>query len=286
MAIPAGPHCASFTWVVLTMGTLYVVGTPIGNLEDITLRAVRILQDVQLIAAEDTRKARILLERHAIHTPVTSFFEGNERYKLNAILDALAAGDVALISEAGMPGISDPGYPLIQATIAHGIPVVPIPGPSAHTAALVVSGLPTDSFCFLGFLPRKKSEREARLAEVAALRATLVCYEAPHRLRATLEALHAILGNRAIALCRELTKHYEEVWRGDVAGALAHIAETPPRGEYTLVIAGAPEDVTRWGTEEVRMALAERIAAGLSRSQAAREVAALSGWSRRDIYDL
>ncbi len=268
------------------MGTLYVVGTPIGNLEDITLRAVRILQDVQLIAAEDTRKARILLERHAIRTPVTSYFEGNERYKLDAILEALASNDVALISEAGMPGISDPGYPLIQAAIAQGIAVVPVPGPSAHTAALVVSGLPTDSFCFLGFLPRKKSERVARLTEVAALRTTLICYEAPHRLHATLEALHVVLGNRAIALCRELTKRYEEVWRGDVAGALAHIAETPPRGEYTLVIAGASEDSVRWEAEQVHAALAERIAAGLSRSQAAREVAALSGWPRRDIYVL
>jgi len=268
------------------MGTLYVVGTPIGNLEDITLRAVRTLQEVLLIAAEDTRKARILLDRHAIRTPVTSFFEGNERFKIDALLEALAAGDVALISEAGMPGISDPGYPLIQAAIAQGIPVVPVPGPSAHTAALVVSGLPTDRFCFLGFLPRKKAEREARLAEVAALRVTLVCYEAPHRLRATLEALHVTLGNRAIALCRELTKHYEEVWRGDVAGALLHVAETPPRGEYTLVIAGAPDDFARWDVEQVRAALAERIAGGLSRSQAAREVAALSGWSRRDVYAL
>jgi len=268
------------------MGTLYVVGTPIGNLEDITLRAVRTLQEVQLIAAEDTRKARILLDRHTVHTPVTSFFEGNERYKLDTILETLAASDVALISEAGMPGISDPGYPLIQAAIARGIPVVPVPGPSAHTAALVVSGLPTDSFCFLGFLPRKKSEREARLTEVAALRATLVCYEAPHRLRATLEALHAVLGNRAVALCREMTKLYEEVWRGDVAGALAHIAETPPRGEYTLVIAGAPEDFARWDVEQVRATLADRIAEGLSRSQAARDVAALSGWSRRDVYAL
>ncbi|MGC9394317.1 MAG: 16S rRNA (cytidine(1402)-2'-O)-methyltransferase [Anaerolineae bacterium] len=268
------------------MGTLYVVGTPIGNLEDITLRAIRVLQDVQLIAAEDTRKARILLDRHAIRTPVTSFFVGNERYKTDVLLETLASGDVALISEAGMPGISDPGYPLIQAAIARQIPVIPIPGPSAHTAALIVSGLPLDRFCFLGFLPRKKSERKARLTEVAALRLTLVCYEAPHRLHATLEALHAVLGNRAIALCRELTKHFEEVWRGDVVGALAHIAEIPPRGEYTLVIAGAPEDAGRWDIDQVRAALADCMAGGLSRSQAAREVAALSGWSRRDVYDV
>ncbi len=268
------------------MGTLYVVGTPIGNLEDITLRALRVLREVQLIAAEDTRKAHILLEQYAIHTPVTSFFEGNERYKTAALLETLETGDVALISEAGMPGVSDPGYPLIQAAIARDIPVVPVPGPSAHTAALVASGLPTDRFFFLGFLPRKTSERQAQLAEVATVRATLVCYEAPHRLKATLEALHAILGNRPIALCRELTKHFEEVWRGDVEGALNHIAAHPPRGEYTLVIGGAPEDAVRWDDEGVRAALAERLRNGLSRSQAAREVAALSGRSRRDIYAL
>ncbi|HQE94138.1 MAG TPA: 16S rRNA (cytidine(1402)-2'-O)-methyltransferase [Anaerolineae bacterium] len=267
------------------MGTLYIVGTPIGNLEDITLRALRILQEVQLIAAEDTRKARILLDRHAIKTPLASFFEGNERYKTGMILEALTSGDVALISEAGMPGISDPGYPLIQAAIAERVPVVPVPGPSAHTAALVVSGLPTDRFLFLGFLPRRAAEREAQLAEVTMVRATLVCYEAPHRLRATLEALRAVLGNRRIALCRELTKRYEEVWRGDVEGALVYIAENPPRGEYTLVIGGAPEGATHWDGEQVRAALAERIACGLSRSQAAREVAVLSGWSRRDIYN-
>ncbi len=268
------------------MGTLYIVGTPIGNLEDITLRALRILQEVRLVAAEDTRKARLLLEHYAIKTPVTSFFEGNERYKTAVILEALESGDVALISEAGMPGISDPGYPLIQAAIAAAVPIVPIPGPSAHTAAVVVSGLPTDRFFFLGFLARKKTEREAQLAEVAALRATLICYEAPHRLRAMLEAVRAVLGNRPLALCRELTKHFEEVWRGDVESALAYIAEVPPRGEYTVVIGGASPEATSWDAERVRAALAECRVRGLSRSQAAREVALLSGWSRRDIYDL
>ncbi|HOT93244.1 MAG TPA: 16S rRNA (cytidine(1402)-2'-O)-methyltransferase [Anaerolineae bacterium] len=268
------------------MGTLYIVGTPVGNLEDITLRALRILQEVQLIAAEDTRKARILLDKYTIHTPLTSFFEGNERYKTDRLLEALDSGDVALISEAGMPGISDPGYPLIQAAIARGIPVVPVPGPSAHTAALVASGLPTDRFFFLGFLSRKAAERQAQLAEIATVRATLVLYEAPHRLKATLEAVHAVLGNRPLALCRELTKHFEEIWRGDVEGALAHLAENPPRGEYTLVIGGAPETVSRWDGERVRAALEERLTGGLSRSQAAREIAALSGWSRREIYAL
>ncbi len=268
------------------MGILYIVGTPIGNLDDISARALRILQEVHLIAAEDTRKARILLEKHAITTPVTSFFEGNERYKSATILEALTAGDVALISEAGMPGISDPGYPLIQAAIERGVAVVPVPGPSAHTAALVVSGLPTDRFLFLGFLPRKSSERKAALKEVATLKATLICYEAPHRLQAMLAALHDVLGNRRIALCRELTKLYEEVWRGTLDEALMHVEANPPRGEYTIVIAGATAEATRWDAARVRTALVECLAEGLSRSQAAREVAELSGWRRRDVYDV
>jgi 16S rRNA (cytidine1402-2'-O)-methyltransferase len=268
------------------MGTLYIVGTPIGNLEDITLRALRVLQEVHLIAAEDTRKARILLNHYNIKTPVTSFFEGNERHKIDAILGALASGDVALISEAGMPGISDPGYPLIQAAVEREITIVPVPGPSAHTAALVASGLPTDRFLFLGFLPRKASERKKHLEEIAPIKATLLCYEAPHRLAATLKALHTVLGNRAVALCRELTKRFEEVWRGDLEESLAHIDANPPRGEYTIVIAGASDDVVRWNADQVRDALEERRAHGLSHSQAAREVAALSGWRRQDVYNV
>ncbi|HNT73951.1 MAG TPA: 16S rRNA (cytidine(1402)-2'-O)-methyltransferase [Anaerolineae bacterium] len=268
------------------MGSLYIVGTPIGNLEDITLRALRVLQSVTLIAAEDTRKARILLDKYDIHTPVTSFFEGNERLKLTLVLDALAQGDVALISEAGMPGISDPGYALIQAAVTREILVIPVPGPSAHTAALVAAGLPTDRFLFLGFLPRKASERAADLRAVMELKATLICYEAPHRLAATLETLHTVLGDREIALCRELTKHFEEVWRGSLAEARQHVADIPPRGEYTLVIAGAPESAARWAEAAVREALAAKVAHGASRSQAAREVAALSGWPRRVVYDL
>ncbi len=267
------------------MGTLYIVGTPIGNLEDITFRAVRILREVALIAAEDTRKARILLGHYEIKTPVTSFFEANERRKTDTILAALAEGDVALISEAGMPGISDPGYPLVRAAIERDIPVVPAPGPSAHTAALVASGLPTDRFLFLGFLPRKAADRRATLAEVAGLRATLLVYESPRRVRATLANALTVLGNRPVALCRELTKLYEEIWRGDLEGAVAHLEEVPPRGEYTLVIGGALERAC-WDEARVRAALAEMLAQGQSRSQAAREVAQRSGWRRREIYEL
>lgn len=267
------------------MSTLYVVGTPIGNLEDITFRAVRILGEVALIAAEDTRKARILLGHYKIKTPVTSFFEANERRKTDTILATLAESDVALISEAGMPGISDPGYPLVRAAIERDIPVVPVPGPSAHTAALVASGLPTDRFLFLGFLPRKAAEQRATLAEVAELRATLLVYESPRRVRATLKTLLTVLGNRPVALCRELTKLYEEIWRGDLEGALAHLEEVPPRGEYTLVIGGALKRAC-WDEAQVRAALAETLAQGHSRSQAAREVAQRSGWRRREIYEL
>lgn len=266
------------------MSTLYVVGTPIGNLEDITLRALRVLKAVHLIAAEDTRKAGVLLQHYEIATPVTSYFEANERQKLEEILVALETGDVALISEAGMPGISDPGFPLIRAAIERGVPVVPIPGPSAQTAALVVSGLPTDQFYFVGFLPRKHPE--ATLERLKAVAATLIFYEAPHRVAQTLAAMHRVLGNRQVAVCRELTKLYEEVWRGDLASALEWIASNPPRGEFALVVAGASEESAIWPEARVRQALADRMSEGLSRSQAAREVAAMSGWRRRDVYGL
>jgi 16S rRNA (cytidine1402-2'-O)-methyltransferase len=263
---------------------LYVVGTPIGNLEDITLRALRILKSVRLIAAEDTRKARVLLDHYKIETPLTSYFEGNERRKLAVILEALQQGDVALISEAGMPGISDPGYPLIRAALEAGVKVVPVPGPSAHTAALVISGLPTDRFIFVGFLPRKRPEPV--LASLAPLDATLIFYEAPHRLAQTLAAMQQAFGQRQIVLCRELTKLYEEVWRGDLAGAQAWVVEHPPRGEFTLVVAGAAPEDAMWDRTQVQAALQEHMTSGMSRSQAARAVAALSGWPRREVYDL
>lgn len=268
------------------MGTLYIVATPIGNLEDITFRAVRILREVSLIAAEDTRTARHLLDHYGITTPLTSFFEGNEERKLDALLRALDAGDVALISEAGMPGISDPGYTLIRAALDRGVSLVAVPGPSAHSAALVVSGLPTDRFLFLGFLPRATGEKRAALEAVAGVRATLILYEAPHRLRETLHALLDVLGPRRVALCRELTKRYEEVWRGTLPEALAYVEDKAPRGEYTLVVEGAPQESARWDEQRVRTALQALLAQGVSPSQAARDVAAQSGWRRRDVYAL
>lgn len=268
------------------MGTLYVVGTPIGNLEDITLRALRILKQVALIAAEDTRRARILARRYEIETPTTSYFKDNKLTKLRAVLGALDAGDVALISEAGMPGLSDPGYELVRAAIERGYPVVPIPGPSAPVTALIVSGLPPDSFLFLGYLPRQQNKRRRLLDEVARERRTLVIFETPHRLRESLADVEAALGDRPLAVCRELTKLHEEVWRGTVSGARAHFDEVEPRGEFTLVIGGATEERERWDEDQVRTAFDELLAQGMRRPDAARRIASLSGWSREEIYKL
>lgn len=266
------------------MGTLYVVGTPIGNLEDITLRALRVLRECSLIAAEDTRRTRILLEHYGIHTPMISYFEHNEPVRIPQILEALRSGDVALVSEAGMPGLSDPGYALIRAALDHGFPVTPIPGPSAPVTALVVSGLPTDRFLFLGFLPRKPGERRRLLAEVASAPWTLVAFEAPHRLRACLQDILEILGDRPMAVARELTKIHEEIRRGTVREILEYFTRVEPRGEFTLVIAGAPEEEGRWEEEEVRSRLQELLAAGMTPAQAAREIARASGWPRPVIY--
>ncbi len=268
------------------MSTLYLVGTPIGNLEDITLRALRILKEVDLIAAEDTRRARTLTQRYEIKTPVTSYFEGNKMTKLETVLRALDAGNVALISEAGMPGLSDPGYELVRAAIERGHQVVSVPGPSAPVTALVVSGLPSDSFLYLGFLPRRRAERRKLLAGAATERRTLVVFESPHRLRKSLADFEAVLGDRPLAVCRELTKLHEEIWRGTVAEARAYFDEVKPRGEFTLVIGGAPEEQERWGEEQVQAELDELMAQGVRHSTAARHVAAVSGWGRSEVYQL
>lgn len=267
------------------MGTLYVVGTPIGNLEDISLRALRILKEVALIAAEDTRQTRKLLTHYGITTPLTSYWEHNKLTKLDSILTVLAERDVALVSEAGMPGISDPGYELIRAAIAHGIPVVPIPGPSALVTALAISGLPTDSFVYLGFLPRRQGERRRLLSVLAKEKRTLVAFEAPHRLRKSLADLADVLGERQIALARELTKIHEEVWRGSLSQALAYFEQNPPRGEFTLVIAGAgSETQAAWDEQQVRTALSELLSQGLDRKEAIKRVAEAAHWPRRQVY--
>jgi 16S rRNA (cytidine1402-2'-O)-methyltransferase len=221
------------------VSVLYVVATPIGNLEDITLRALRILKEVDLIAAEDTRHTGLLLKHFGIQTPLTSYFEGNELRKREVILTRLKERQsIALVSDAGTPGISDPGFRLILTAIQNGIPVVPIPGPSAVTAALSVSGLPTDAFLFRGFLPHKSKKRRDLLGELEETRETLIFYESPHRIIETLKDILEILGDREIVLTRELTKVYEEVFRGRVSEIQSQIGERRLKGEITLVISG------------------------------------------------
>lgn len=220
-------------------GILYVVSTPLGNLEDITLRALRILKEVALIAAEDTRHTGLLLKHFGIRTSLTSYFEGNELRKREGIVSRLKEGDrIALVSDAGTPGISDPGYRLIRMAIENQIPVVPIPGPSAVITALSIAGLPTDSFLFKGFLPHKSKKRRELLQQLEDMRETLVAYESPHRLSETLNDIMEILGDREIVLTRELTKVYEEVLRGKVSEIRNQIGERKLKGEMTLVISG------------------------------------------------
>ena len=218
------------------MPALYVIATPIGNLEDISLRALRLLREVKLIAAEDTRTTRRLLNAYDIKTPLTSYHEHSKRAKLDYLLDYLEKEDLALVSEAGMPGLSDPGYELIVAAIGRGISVVPVPGASAVITALVVSGLPTDQFVYLGFLPRRKGQRQRLLSSIADEPRTIVAFETRHRIREALSDIEEILGDRRLSACRELTKVHEEIFRGRVSQAQEHFAE--PRGEFSLIIEG------------------------------------------------
>jgi 16S rRNA (cytidine1402-2'-O)-methyltransferase len=264
------------------MPNLYVVATPIGNLEDITRRALRILSEAKLIAAEDTRKTKRLLDAYQIKTPMTSYHEHNKRAKLEYILNYLKDGDVALVSEAGMPGMSDPGYELIVAATERSIPVVPIPGPSAVITALVVSGLPTDRFCYVGFLPRKTNARRQLLESVANESGTIVALEAPHRLRAALNDILLILGDRQIAVCRELTKVHEEVFRGNISQAITHFTE--PRGELTLVIEGKGEKSKAQLSEDIEQQLRHMYLSGATAREAIAKVAKETGVSRKELY--
>ena len=220
-------------------GTLYLVSTPIGNLEDITLRALRILKEVDLIAAEDTRHTRRLLTHYEIQTPLTSYFEGNQRMKGNKLIERLKAGEtIALVSDAGTPIISDPGYPLLRGCIEAEIPIVPIPGASAVVTAASVSGLPLHNFAFEGFLSPKSGKRKRQLGVLTDEERTLIFFESPHRLRRFLEDALEVMGERDIVVARELTKRFEEVFRGNTSGALEKFQGTEPRGEFTIIIAG------------------------------------------------
>jgi 16S rRNA (cytidine1402-2'-O)-methyltransferase len=270
------------------MSTLYIVPTPIGNLEDITLRALRILKEVRLIAAEDTRTTKVLLDHYEIKTPLISYHEHNKLRRLEDIFAALAEGDVALVSDAGTPGISDPGYELVSAAIEHQVSIVPLPGANAAITALVASGLPTNNFVYLGFLPRKTSRLREFAEEIREEQRTLVLYESPHRIRKTVAVLLEVLGDRPAVLARELTKLYEEIIRGTLGDLMVHFAENQPRGEMVLVIRGAPQDTAGmiWDEPRVRAALQARLADGEKRSEAVKAIAAESGWDRRTLYDM
>ncbi len=245
------------------------------------MRALRLLKEVSLIAAEDTRTARHLLNAHNIKTPVTSYHEHSKQAKLDYLLGCLEGEDVALVSEAGMPGLSDPGYELIVAAIDRGIMVVPVPGASAVIAALAVSGLPTDQFLYLGFLPRRHGQRQRLLNSVAGESRTIVAFEAPHRLEETLSDIQEILGDRRLAVCRELTKVHEEVFRGRVSQAREHFTET--KGEFTLVIDGKPRGEIEV-TADVRRKLRELCHQGIGAKEAISQMSELSGLPRRKLY--
>lgn len=271
-----------------TPGTLYIVSTPIGNLEDITLRALRILKEVDLIAAEDTRHTRKLLAFYDIHTPLTSYFDQNEAHKTPYLIQHLQSGkSVALVSDAGTPGISDPGYQVIVAAITHQLPLVPIPGPSAMLAAIIVSGFPLDKFVFLGFLTNKRSTRLQQLQAMRAETKTMVCYVSPHQFVNTLQDMQAVLGDRPIVVTRELTKTFEEVVRGTIGEVWANFQARPAiKGEFTVVIAGGQQTepmVIESPTvlDALRKYLTED---GLSHKDAVKAVAKEFGLSKNRVY--
>ena len=269
-------------------GTLYLAATPIGNLEDMTLRAVRILKEVPLIAAEDTRRTRKLLARYDIHTRLLSYHEHNKFEKGPCLVEFLLAGnDLVCVSDAGLPGIADPGSHLATLAIDAGVAVSPLPGANAALSALICSGLDTRRFTFVGFLPRTAAKRSDLLAEVAARRETLIFYEAPHHLKDTLKALASAFGGaRPAAAARELTKRYEEFRRGTLADLLAHYSAEEPRGEFVLVVAGAADgEVQEAALQETPQDLVARfMQEGMSKKEAMREAAKRLNLSRRDVY--
>ena len=269
------------------MGILYLVATPIGNLEDISARALRILRESVLIAAEDTRHTGTLLKHFEIKSQLTSYFEHNKLNKVDFILEKLSEGDVALVSDAGTPAINDPGYELVKAALASGFDVRPVPGPSSPIAALTVSGLPTDSFLYLGYLPNKSTERRKAVRQVSNLTYTLIFLESPHRIVDSLEDILSVLGDRRICVAREMTKMYEEYWRGQVSGALEYFRSKDPRGEFTLVIEGQQTaDRGRWTEEDLLATLKKELGGDKSTKEISAELAQVSGWNKRDVYNL
>ena len=269
-------------------GTLYIVGTPIGNLEDTTFRAIKTLQKVDLIAAEDTRHTSKLLQHFQILTPQLSYHQHNEQSRIPELIEKLNQGKaIALVTDAGMPAISDPGYELVKVCVEANISVVPIPGVTASITALCASGLPTNKFIFIGFLPTKIKLREEQLEKLSNSLETVVLYESPYKLLQTLEDLAKILGgNRKIVLARELTKLHEEFWRGTVGQAIIYYQNNQPKGEFTLVIAGAEPELPVLSEDTIKQELQELFAQGISRSQASRQLSQKINLSRRKIYQI
>ena len=270
-------------------GTLFIVATPIGNLEDISIRAIRVLKEVHLIAAEDTRRTRILLDKYQISTPMTSLYDQNESQKTSLLLAKLQAEeDVAYVSDAGTPGISDPGYILVREAISRGIRVTPIPGASALIAALSVSGLPMDSFVFFGFLPSKAGKRRQLLTSLRDEGKTLIFYESPHRLLSSLHDIEELLGEREVVVSREITKIYEEFLRGSVGAVIAELGDRVVKGEVTLIVSGHPGEATEFSDSELlnRCEKLRQGREGLSLRDIADRIARETGVSRKRIYRL
>jgi len=270
-------------------GTLYLVGTPIGNLEDMTFRAIHTLKTVDLIAAEDTRHTGKLLQHYDIVTPQISYHQHNRKQREPELIQQLEKGtSIALVTDAGMPGISDPGYDLVKVCVRAEITVVPIPGVTAAITALAVSGLPTNRFVFEGFVPVKGKARQERLSALQQEIRTIILYESPHKLKQTLQDLAQYLGrDRAVMLGRELTKFYEDFQYATLEEALSFYSKQVPKGEYTLVIAGKEETAEmNLSVEEIRTELKQLLAQGVTRSQASRQLAAITSLSRQEIYQL
>jgi 16S rRNA (cytidine1402-2'-O)-methyltransferase len=267
-------------------GRLYIVPTPIGNLEDITLRALRILKEVDLIAAEDTRHTQHLLTHFGIDKLLTSYHDHNEREKALALVQRIKNGaNVALVSDAGTPGIADPGFRLVRAAIRAGIQIVPLPGAAALATALSASGLPTDRFLFEGFLPAKKQERKNKLQELRDCAATLVFYEAPHRLQDTLADLQQILGERAIVIAREVSKVHEEFLRGTVSEVIQQLTDRDVKGEITIVVHGSAGEA-RVNEAQLRADIQRSISAGVGVKEISELFGERYGLSKREVYRL
>ncbi|BAJ63442.1 16S rRNA (cytidine(1402)-2'-O)-methyltransferase [Anaerolinea thermophila] len=268
------------------MGILYLVATPIGNLEDITLRALRVLREVSLVAAEDTRQTKKLLTHYGIDKPLISYYEHNKLSRLQVILSHLQEGDVALVSDAGTPGLNDPGYELVKSAIEHGFRVYPVPGPASPIAALVGSGLPTDAFLYLGYLPRKQKDRRERIAQIRDEPYTVLFLETPHRLRDSLKDLLDILGNRSAVIARELTKIHEEFLRGTLHDLIQHFDQTEPLGEFVVLVAGASKLEKTWNEEQVLEVFQREFTGNISLKTFAEQLAQVSGWKKNDLYRL